>query len=63
MPIVITSPLMFRICRSDTPVYGVYGGVSAPYTPSTPYKSTVAGCVYGVYGVGTYTYIKDVKND
>lgn len=63
MPIVITSLLMFPTCRSDAPVYGVYGGVSTPYTTSSPYKSTGTGPVYGVYGVGTHIYIKDVKND
>ena len=46
-----------KTCRSDAPVYGVYGGVSTPYTTSTPYGSTAAGSVYGVYGQNTYTYI------
>lgn len=51
---------MIQICHSD-PVYGVYGGGVAPYTPFSPYRSTLTGRVYGVYGENTYPYIKDVN--
>ena len=38
-----------KTCRFDF-VYGVYGGTTAPYTGSSPYFSTAAESVYGVYG-------------
>lgn len=52
---------MIRTCPSNF-VYGVYGGHVTPYTGSTPYKSTLPGSVYGVYGQNTYTYIQREKN-
>ena len=54
------SRLLIRTCHSNF-VYGVYGGGSAPYTHSKPYKSTAPVSVYGVYGENTYPYIKDVN--